>query len=58
MNPLFIMALGGIVLGLGLVIFTLVSRSKLPSWSVLIFIMTGVLIALSGLLIALGTAAG
>ena len=58
MNPLFIMALVGVVLGLGLVIFTLVSRSKLPSWSVLIFMLAGVLIALSGLLIALGTAAG
>ena len=54
MNPVLIMALIGILLGLILIVFTVVSRNKLPSWSALAFTITGALITLSGVLIALG----
>ena len=56
MNPVFIMAWIGIFLGIALIAFTVVSREKLPSWSVLAFSVTGILITLSGILIALGSA--
>ncbi len=55
MRPVFIVAWIGIFLGIALIIFTFVSREKLPSWSVFAFSITGILIALSGALIALGS---
>ncbi len=56
MKPVFIMAWIGIFLGIALIAFTVVSRAKLPSWSVFAFSVTGILITLSGILIALGSA--
>ena len=58
MNSIFVMALIGICLGAGLIVFTVAFREKLPSWSVVAFMITGVLIALSGILMMLGTVTG
>ena len=55
MDPILIMAAVGIALGTGLVAFTVVSRAKLPSWSVIAITVTGLLIMLSGILIGLGS---
>ena len=55
MKPVFFVAWIGIFLGIALIAFTIVSRAKLPSWSVIAFSVTGVLITLSGVLIALGS---
>ena len=54
MNPVFIMACVGILLGIVLIVFAFVFREKLPFWSLPAFSVTGILIALSGVLIALG----
>ena len=58
MNSIFVMALIGICLGAGLIVFTMAFREKLPSWSVVAFMITGVLIALSGILMMLRTVTG
>lgn len=55
MNPVIILAGIGILLGIVLIVFTFVFREKLPFWSLPAFSITGILIALSGVLIAMGS---
>lgn len=54
MNPIVILSVVGILLGLILILFTVVSRKNLPSWSVIAFMLVGLLISLSGVLMAAG----
>lgn len=54
MNAVKALAVIGIILGLGLIFFSVIGRKRLPSWGRLAFPMIGFLIALSGILIALG----
>lgn len=57
MQPIFIAALVGIILGLILIVFSLANRKKLPGWGVVVFPIIGLLILLSGVLLLLGARA-
>lgn len=54
MNPIVILSGIGILLGMILILFTVISRKKLPLWSIIAFTLVGALIALSGVLMAAG----
>ncbi|MGI6206469.1 MAG: hypothetical protein ACOYJI_07640 [Anaerovoracaceae bacterium] len=53
-TPLIIAGIIGIVLGIVLVLFTFINRSKLPGGAATAFTIVGVLIAASGIFVTLG----
>ncbi len=58
MKILMAAAIVGIILGAVLIIFTAVCHRKLPLWSIALFLIVGILIALSGILIFAGAYSG
>lgn len=54
MKPISILAIIGIVLGVMLIVFSLLSRKSLPDWGRMLFPLIGVMIMVSGVLMYLG----
>ncbi|MBR2779481.1 MAG: hypothetical protein IKD85_04875 [Firmicutes bacterium] len=57
MQPITVMAVIGIALGIILILFSILCRKKLPGWGMLLFPLIGVMIMISGLLMYLGASA-